>query len=168
MWCCGGVHSARLFIYLSLFESVARAYTYIRTLRIYIYTYSRPRQIANAAQPLAAYNIVENLIFKLHMHYYRVHSALCSVFNLGRPIIRLIIIIILNVERAGRVPPAHRATLRTIRFGFAAICRRYIRRNPTHGGQYYRFIMTLRCYSAYYNYYILYCCCCCYYNYYCQ
>jgi len=91
------------FIYLLVFVRVgrARAYTYIHTYLtyIYIYTYSRPRQIANAAQPLAAYNIVENLIFKLHMHYYRVHSALCSVFNLARLIIRLIIIIIiLNID----------------------------------------------------------------------
>jgi len=149
------------FIYLLVFVRVgrARAYTYIRTLRIYIYTYSRPRQIANAAQPLAAYNIVENLIFKLHMHYYRVHSALCSVFNLERLIIRLtiVIIIILNIDaRAECHQLVGRYETRAFRF------RRDLQVvHPTKS--YPRGVNNRRC-SAYYNYYILYyCCCCCYY-----
>jgi len=96
---------------------------------IYMYPACRPRQIANAAQPLAAYNIVENLIFKLHMHYYRIrvyNIPLCSVFNLSRLIIRLIIIILRR--HAGSMPARDAAACDgTIpaRFGFAAIWRYY-------------------------------------------
>jgi len=55
------------FIYLLVFVRVGRA-----RVPICMYPACRPRQIANAAQTLVAYNIVENLIFKLHMHYYRI------------------------------------------------------------------------------------------------